>query len=105
MEFCKKRLVLSIEYFNTIFKPLYQCFQETRNGTKDVRNPCKVTLPNCKYFQKRVDSNIPGCGGLYLEYHVLCQTVLEDYSYSYLVSLTVYSLWNHSKCSVGNVGI
>ena len=30
---------------------------------------------------------------------------LKIISYTYLVSLTTYSLWNHSKCSVGNVYI
>ena len=49
-----------------------------------------------------MDPTIPGCIGLYLGYHVSCQAVLEDNSYTYLVSLTTYSLWNHSKCSVGN---
>ena len=93
----------SIEYFNTIFKPLFLCFQETGNGTNDVRYPCKVTLPNYKYFQKRMDPSIPGCRGLYLGYHVSCQAVLEDNSYTHLVSLTTYSLWNNNKCSVGNV--
>jgi len=44
----------SIEYFNTIFKPLFLCFQETGNGTNEARNPCKVTLPNYKYFLKRM---------------------------------------------------
>ena len=29
----------------------------------DARNPRKVTLPNYKYFQKRIDSNSPGCRG------------------------------------------
>jgi len=51
-------------------------------------------------------STTPGCRrGLYLGYHVSCQAVLEDNSYTYLISLTTYSLWNHSKCSVGNVYI
>jgi len=31
--------------------------------------------------------------------------VLEDNSYTHLISLTTYSLWNHSKCFVGNVYI
>jgi len=95
----------SIEYFNTMFKPLFICFQETGNGTNEARNLCKVTFPNYKYFLKRMDPTTPGCRGLYLGYHVSCQAVLEDNSYTYLVSLTTYSLWNHSKCSVGNVYI
>jgi len=95
----------SIEYFNTIFKPLFLCFQETGNSTNEARNPCKVILPNYKYFLKRMDPTIPGCIGLYLGYHVSCQAVLEDNSYTYLVSLTTYSLWNYFKCSVGNVYI
>jgi len=95
----------SIEYFNTIFKPFFICFQETGNDSNEARNPCNVTLPNYKYFLKRMDPTTPGCRGLYLGYHVSCQAVLEDNSYTYLVSLTTYSLWNHSKCSVGNVYI
>ena len=75
----------SIEYFNTIFKPLFLCFQETGNGTNDARYPCKVTLPNYKYFQKRIDPTTSGCRSLYLGYHVSCQAVLEDNSYTYLV--------------------
>jgi len=43
----------SIEYFNTIFKPLFICFQETGNGTNEARNPCKVTLSNYIYFLKK----------------------------------------------------
>jgi len=70
----------SIEYFNTIFKPLFLCFQETGNGINEARNPCKVTLPNNKYFLKRIDPTTPGCRGLYLGYHVSCQAVLEDNS-------------------------
>jgi hypothetical protein len=93
----------SIEYFNTIFKPLFLCFQETGNGTNEARNPCKVTLPNNKYFVKRMDPTTPGCRGLYLGYQVSCQAVLENNSYIYLVSLN--NLRNHSKCSVGNVFI
>ena len=52
-----------------------------------------------------MDPTTPGFRGLYLGYHVSCQAVLEDNSYTYLISLTTYSLWNHSKCSVGNVYI
>ena len=62
----------SIEYFNTIFKPLFICFQETGNDINDARNPCKVILPNYKYFQKRMDLYMPGSRGLYLGYHVSC---------------------------------
>ena len=40
-----------------------------------------------------MDSNTPCCRGLYLGYHVSCQAVLEDNSYTHLVSLTTYSLW------------
>ena len=48
---------------------------------------CKVTLPNYKYFLKRMDpTTTPGCRGLYLGYHVSCQAILEDNSYAYLVS-------------------
>ncbi|KAG4096656.1 hypothetical protein H8356DRAFT_1326311 [Neocallimastix lanati (nom. inval.)] len=47
----------------------------------------------------------PCCRGFYLRYHVSCQKVLEYNSYTHLISLTIYSLWNHSKCSIGNVYI
>jgi len=50
-----------------------------------------------------MDPTTPGCRGLYLGYHVSCQVILEDNSYTYIVSLTTYSLWNHSKYSVGNI--
>jgi len=81
-----------IEYLNTIFKPLFLYFQETGNGINDIRNPCKVTLPNYKYFQKRMDPNTPSCRGLYLGHHVSCQPVLENNSHTYLASLTTYSI-------------
>jgi len=67
----------SIEYFNTILKPLFLCFQETGNGTNDTRNPYKITPPNYKYLQKRIDPNTPDCRDLYLGYHVSCQVVLS----------------------------
>ena len=98
-----KEIVLSTS--SQFFKPLFLCFQETDNGTNDARNPCNVTLPNHKYFQKRMDPNTPGCRGLYLGYHVPRQALLEENSYIHLVSLTTYSLWNHSKCYVENVYI
>ena len=60
----------SIKNFNTIFKPLFLCFQEIGNDTMDAKNPFKVTLPNYKYFQKIMDSNMSGCRDLYLGYHV-----------------------------------
>jgi len=44
---------------------------------------------------------MPGCRGLYLGHYVSYQAFLEDNSYT----LTTYSLWNHSKCSFGNVYI
>ena len=34
----------SIEYFKTIFKPLFLCFHKTGNDINDARYPCKVTL-------------------------------------------------------------
>jgi len=85
----------SIEYFNTFFKPFFLCFQETGNDTNDDRNSCKVTSPNHKYFQKRMDPNTSSCKDLYLGHHVLCQAVLENNFYTHLVSLATYSLWNH----------
>jgi len=83
----------SIEYFNTIFKPLLLCFQETGNGIKDDRYSCEVILLNYKYFQKRMDPNTHGCRSLYLGYYVSCQVVLKDNFYTYiLISLTIYNL-------------
>jgi len=86
----------SIEYFNRIFKPLFLCFQGIGNDTNDARNPCKVTNPNYKYYQKRMDPYTPGCRGLYLGHYVSCQVVLEDNSCTHFVSVRTYSLWNHS---------
>ena len=52
-----------------------------------------------------MNPNKPNCRGLYLEYHVSCQVILEYNSYTHLVSLTTCSPRNHSKCSVSNVYI
>jgi len=102
----KKKKKNSIEYFNTIFKLLFLCFQEIGNGTNDTRNSCKVTFPQLTNISRKERiKNTPGSRDLYLEYHVSYQTVLKDNFCSHHVFLTTYSLWNHSKCSVGNVFI
>jgi len=93
-----------IEYFNSLFKPIFLCFQETGNGTELTSNsPCKVYLPNYKYFCKRVDKSIPGLRGLYLFYDRSIQASLENNDLNYIISLSTYSLWNNSKCSIGNI--
>ena len=46
-----------------------------------------------------------GCRGLYLGYYFSCQAVPEDNSYTHLAFLTIYSLQNHSTCSIGNIYI
>ncbi|KAG4090535.1 hypothetical protein H8356DRAFT_1336441 [Neocallimastix lanati (nom. inval.)] len=43
----------SIEYFNTIFKRILLCFQETSNSIKNDNFLCKLTLPNYKIFQEK----------------------------------------------------
>jgi len=49
-----------IEYFNSLFNPLFICFQETGNDTDlSGEYPCKAKLPNYKYFSKRSDTSIP----------------------------------------------
>ena len=52
----------SIEYLNTIFKPLFLCFQETGNGTKDNRYPRNhrslILKFNRMYKTGYVDKNI-----------------------------------------------
>jgi len=65
----------------------------------------KYHFPNISISRKKMDPNTPGCWGLYLGYHVSCQAVLKDNLYTYLVSLTIYSLWYHIKCLIGNVFI
>ena len=92
-----------IEYFNYLFKPLFLCFQETGNGSKlDDDIFCNVTVRNYRYFRKRANKT-PGMRGLYLGYHHTCQASLENNEFSFIISLSTYSLWNHSKCSIGNV--
>ena len=93
-----------IEYFNSIFKPLFLCFQETGNGTKLNDNIfCKVTVCGYKYFRKKAVNSSPGIRGLFLGYHHSCQASLESDDFKFILSLSTYSLWNHSKCSIGNV--
>jgi len=59
-----------IEYFNSLFKPLFLCFQETENGNDLSSNyPLKVILLNYKYICKRTDTFIPSLRGLFLFYH------------------------------------
>jgi len=94
----------SIEYFISIYKPLFLCFQETGNGSGSNSNyPCWVRLKNFKHFFKKAEPEIPGKRGLYLGYHNSCHASLEDNTYEYIISLCTYSLWNGIKCSIGNV--
>ena len=94
----------SIEYFISMYKPLFLCFQETGNGTgtKNIY-PCKVKISNYKYFRIKADETIPGKRGLFIGYHKSCQASLDSSSYEYIVSLRTYSLWNCSECSIGNI--
>jgi len=92
----------SIRYFNKIFKSLFLCFQETGNGSKDDIYQCKVTLPNYKYFQKRM---VPNREVYILGIMSHVKQSFEDNSYTHFVSLTTYNLWNHSKCFIGNANI
>ncbi|OUM59900.1 hypothetical protein PIROE2DRAFT_14461 [Piromyces sp. E2] len=39
--------------------------------------------------------------GLFLDYHKLCQASQENDEFNFILSL--YRLWNHSKCSIGNI--
>jgi len=95
-----------ILYFFSLFKPLFVCFQETGNGTNSSNViPCKITLPKYKYFCKRANNTIPGLRGLYIFYNRSLQTSIEDFSLNYIISVTTYSLWNFTKCSIGNIYI
>ena len=76
----------------TVIRSLYIYIKKTQNWLK-------------KILYVQIDPTTPGCRGFYLRYHVSCQKVLEYNSYTHLISLTIYSLWNHSKCSIGNVYI
>jgi len=99
MEFLwKKVIVLSAS--TPIFKSHYSYVfrkQVMISMMIEIRNPCKVTLPNYKYFQKRMNPYTPDCRGLYLGYHVSCQAVLKDNSYTqFSFFKQYYYLWNHS---------
>ena len=94
----------SIEFFIAMYKPLFLCFQETGNGTgSNGHYPCRVCLPNYRYFFKKADDSIPGKRGLYLGYHKSCQASLDSSSFEYIISINTYSLWNNKKCSIGNI--
>lgn len=94
-----------IEYFITVFKPMFLCFQETGNGSRFRSNcPCKVSLPNYTSFFKRKDSNVQGMRGLYIGCHKSYQAALENYTFKFIISITTYNIGN-TKCSIGNVYI
>ena len=94
----------SIKYFIAIYKPLFLCFQETGNGSgSNSRYPCKISIPNYKYFFKKADDSIPGKRGLFLGYHKSCQASFDSPSYEYIISLNTYNLWGNQKCSIGNI--
>jgi len=42
---------------------------------------------------------------LFLFYHRSIQATIENNDLNYIVSLFTYSLWNNSKCSIGNIYI
>ena len=94
-----------IEYFISLFKPKFLCFQETGNGSRLRSNyPCKVSLPNYACFFKRKEAKVPGMRGLYIGFHKTCQAVPENYTFKYILSVTTYSI-GKTKCSIGNVYI
>jgi len=94
-----------IEYFISLFKPKFLCFQETGNGTRLRSNyPCRVNIPGYNCFFKRKEVNVNGMRGLYIGYHRSCQAIMENSTYKYILSVTTYSIGN-SKCSIGNVYI
>jgi len=96
----------SIEYFITVHRPLFLCFQETGNGSgSNSQYPCRVKIRNYKHFFKKADNSIPGKRGLYLGIHNSCQASIEDDSFDYIISLYTFNLWNKTKCSIGNVYI
>ena len=86
-----------ISYSNT--KKFSLCFNWNTNGWNFVKEIVlsastrflnhysyvfrKITFPNYKYFQKRVNPNVPVA-----EVYILYQTVLKDNSYTHLISLT-----------------
>jgi len=50
-----------------MYKPLLLCFQKTENGTGTKNNyPCKVEIPNYKYFLNIADETIQGKRGLFI---------------------------------------
>ena len=94
-----------IEYFISLFKPKFICFQETGNGSRFRSNyPCRVTLPNYSCFFKRKETKVPGMRGQYIGCHKSCQAALENTTYKYIISIITYSIGN-TKCSIGNVYI
>jgi len=94
----------SIKYFIALYKPLFLCFQETGNGSgSNSRSPCKISIPNYKYFFKKADDSIPGKRGLFLGFHKSCQASFDSPSYEYIISLNTYNLWGNQKCSIGNI--
>ena len=94
----------SIKYFIALYKPLFLCFQETGNGSgSNGRYPCKISIPNYKYFFKKADDSAPGIRGLFLGYHKSCQASFDSPSYKYIISLNTYNLWGNQKCSIGNI--
>ena len=94
----------SIEFFIAMYKPLFLCFQETGNGSGSTsKYPCRVILPNYKYFFKKAEDKTPGKRGLFLGYHNSCQASLDSSSFEYIISLNTYSLWDNKKCSIGNI--
>jgi len=89
-KFVKRRIVLSI---STRFLNHYSyVFRKKVMVPMVLDIYVKVTLLNYKYFQKRIDPNMPGSKGLYLGFHVSCQAILINNSYTHLVSLSSYSL-------------
>jgi hypothetical protein len=85
--FCeKKKKKDSIEYFNTIFKRILLCFQETSNSIKNDNFLCKLTLPNYKIFQEKNGFKYPKVTEVYILLKLL--TYIINYMNQFIKNLT-----------------
>jgi len=63
----------------------------------------KLNFQIINIFGKRADTSIPGLRGLFLFYHRFIQASIENNDLNYIIPLSTYSLWNDSKCFIGNI--
>jgi len=89
-----KEIVLSTstQFLNHYF----YVFRKQVNVSMMLEIHVKPHFQTINISRNEMDPTTPGCRGLYLGYHFSCQVVLEDNSYTHLVSLTTYILWNYS---------